>query len=86
MFRSLARAYSALPAAAPATPERTSFGGLKDENRIFTNLYCRHDPFLKVCSALGQPLARFPASSRMLGTATGPPHGHRHQLPALCSS
>lgn len=30
----------------PAT-EETHFGGLKDEDRIFTNLYGLHDPFLK---------------------------------------
>ncbi|KAI9089708.1 hypothetical protein K1719_029001 [Acacia pycnantha] len=30
----------------PAT-EKTHFGGLKDEDRIFTNLYGLHDPFLK---------------------------------------
>ncbi|GMH40582.1 hypothetical protein BSKO_08486 [Bryopsis sp. KO-2023] len=34
----------ALSVDAPA--ERTSFGGLKDQDRIFTNLYARHDPFL----------------------------------------
>ncbi len=51
MLRSFARAFSA---AAPAPqqpdppPERTHFGGLKDEDRIFTNLYGVHDPFLKV--------------------------------------
>ncbi|KAL9241272.1 hypothetical protein vseg_015402 [Gypsophila vaccaria] len=28
-------------------PEKTHFGGLKDEDRIFTNLYGIHDPFLK---------------------------------------
>ena len=28
--------------------EKTSFGGLKDEDRIFTNLYGRLDPFIKV--------------------------------------
>jgi len=27
--------------------QKTSFGGLKDEDRIFTNLYGQHDPFLK---------------------------------------
>merc|ERR1719379_3147227 len=36
-------------AAAPARQfaERTSFGGLRDEDRIFTNVYGRHDPFMK---------------------------------------
>lgn len=34
---------------AQAAPgEKTSFGGLKDEDRIFTNLYCQGDPFIKV--------------------------------------
>ncbi|KAI6694633.1 hypothetical protein NL676_022343 [Syzygium grande] len=31
----------------PPPPEKTHFGGLKDEDRIFTNLYGLHDPFLK---------------------------------------
>lgn len=26
-------------------------GGLKDEDRIFTNLYCQGDPFIKVLAA-----------------------------------
>ncbi|KFM25849.1 NADH dehydrogenase [ubiquinone] flavoprotein 1, mitochondrial [Auxenochlorella protothecoides] len=34
------RAYS-------SAPEKTSFGGLEDKDRIFTNIYGRHDPFLK---------------------------------------
>ncbi|KAG1667853.1 hypothetical protein FOA52_011041 [Chlamydomonas sp. UWO 241] len=33
--------------APPPVPERTSFGGLRDEDRIFTNIYGRHDPFIK---------------------------------------
>merc|ERR1712113_643875 len=39
------RSISADASAAPA--ERTSFGGLKDEDRIFTNLYGKHDVGLK---------------------------------------
>lgn len=31
---------------APA-PRKTNFGGLKDQDRIFQNLYGRHDPSLK---------------------------------------
>jgi hypothetical protein len=31
----------------PPPPERTSFGNLKDEDRIFTNLYGLYDPGLK---------------------------------------
>ncbi|KAA8521935.1 hypothetical protein F0562_012751 [Nyssa sinensis] len=31
----------------PPPPEKTHFGGLKDDDRIFTNLYGLHDPFLK---------------------------------------
>ncbi|KAJ6988793.1 NADH dehydrogenase [ubiquinone] flavoprotein 1, mitochondrial isoform X2 [Populus alba] len=31
----------------PPPPEKTHFGGLKDEDRIFTNLYGLHEPFLK---------------------------------------
>eukprot|EP00210_Caulerpa_lentillifera_P009010 g8600.t1 len=38
---SVCRAFSA------EVSQKTSFGGLKDEDRIFTNLYGRHDPFLK---------------------------------------
>lgn len=52
MLLSFARAFSSTPAPQPeqpeAPPERTHFGGLKDEDRIFTNLYGQHDPFLKV--------------------------------------
>ena len=29
-------------------------GGLKDEDRIFTNLYCQGDPFIKVLAATAQ--------------------------------
>ncbi len=47
--RSIARAFSAAAETPPpAPPAKTSFGGLKDEDRIFTNLYGEHDPFLKV--------------------------------------
>jgi hypothetical protein len=42
------RAYSTSPPSTTATAERTSFGGLKDQDRIFTNIYGRHDPFIKV--------------------------------------
>lgn len=35
------------PPPPPPPPERTHFGGLKDEDRIFTNVYGLHDPFLK---------------------------------------
>ncbi|KAG6550847.1 hypothetical protein Mapa_007460 [Marchantia paleacea] len=31
----------------PPPPEKIHFGGLSDEDRIFTNVYGRHDPFLK---------------------------------------
>jgi hypothetical protein len=38
----LARSYSAAAAEkADKKPEKTSYGGLKDEDRIFTNLYGR---------------------------------------------
>jgi len=43
----LVRYQSAAPAAAPPKQTKTSFGGLKDEDRIFTNLYGRHDWKLK---------------------------------------
>lgn len=35
------------PPPPPPPTEKTQFGGLKDEDRIFTNLYGMHDPFLK---------------------------------------
>ncbi|KAK2163594.1 hypothetical protein NP493_1454g00030 [Ridgeia piscesae] len=34
-------------------PEKTSYGGLKDEDRIFTNLYGRHDWKLKGAMSRG---------------------------------
>ena len=56
---SLERGYAAAPPqqAAPQAQaqaqagERTHWGGLQDKDRIFTNLYGRHDPFLKVRSS-----------------------------------
>lgn len=39
---SLLRSFSSAPAG------KTSYGGLSDEDRIFTNIYGFHDPFLKV--------------------------------------
>lgn len=45
--RSFAAAAAGAPSAPEAPPERTHFGGLRDEDRIFTNLYGRHDPYLK---------------------------------------
>jgi hypothetical protein len=38
---------AAAPAAAPA-PAKTTFGGLKDEDRIFQNIYGVHDTSIKV--------------------------------------
>jgi len=55
------RAYSAAAEAPPAPPAKTSFGGLKDEDRIFTNLYGRHDPFIKVSNRLSRARGRAPA-------------------------
>lgn len=40
-------------AAPPAAPKKTSYGNLKDEDRIFTNLYGRHDWKLKGAMARG---------------------------------
>lgn len=45
-FSAQAASTSSTPAP-PPPPEKTHFGGLKDEDRIFTNLYGQHDPFLK---------------------------------------
>jgi hypothetical protein len=42
------RCLSTTAPAAPPAAEKTSFGNLKDEDRIFTNIYGRHDPFIKV--------------------------------------
>jgi len=42
----LAAGHNARFLSADAAPAR-SYGGLKDEDRIFTNVYGRHDPFLK---------------------------------------
>ncbi|CAF1237645.1 unnamed protein product [Rotaria sordida] len=39
--------------APPAPPQKTKFGPLKDEDRIFTNLYGRHDWHLKGAQARG---------------------------------
>ena len=52
---SLARGFTASSAvgaaeAAPEAPQRTHFGGLADQDRIFTNLYGQADPFIKVRS------------------------------------
>ncbi len=46
--RALSQAAATPPPPPPPPPaEKTHFGGLKDEDRIFTNLYGVHDPFLK---------------------------------------
>ena len=43
---------AAAPPSAPAAHEEARVhGGLRDEDRIFTNLYCQGDPFLKVLTA-----------------------------------
>lgn len=50
------RAFStAAPGAAPAAPpaERTKFGGLQDKDRIFTNIYGKHDKSLKGAMSRG---------------------------------
>ena len=49
LLRSALKSFSAQTSPAPPPPpEKTSYGGLKDEDRIFTNLYRQGDPFLKV--------------------------------------
>ena len=48
-IRSALRSFASQTSPAPAPPpEKTSYGGLKDEDRIFTNLYRQGDPFIKV--------------------------------------
>jgi len=37
------------------------FGGLQDKDRIFTNIYGRHDPFIKVGGGAGQAAAALAA-------------------------
>lgn len=41
------------PPPPPPPPEKTQFGNLKDEDRIFTNVYGKHDPFIKGALARG---------------------------------
>lgn len=49
VLRHAVRALStAAPAPAAPVAEKTSFGGLKDEDRIFQNIYGRHDISIKV--------------------------------------
>ncbi|XP_047334232.1 NADH dehydrogenase [ubiquinone] flavoprotein 1, mitochondrial-like [Impatiens glandulifera] len=38
---------TATPSQPPPPPAKTHFGNLKDEDRIFTNVYGLHDPYLK---------------------------------------
>ncbi|CAF0994125.1 unnamed protein product [Brachionus calyciflorus] len=45
--------YQSAAAAAPPKQKKTTFGGLKDEDRIFTNLYGRHDWKLKGAMSRG---------------------------------
>ena len=76
-MRSALRAYSAAAEAPPPPPAKTSFGGLKDEDRIFTNLYGRHDPFIKVshrlcCASRRAALCNSPSMHQVLDAAN--PH------------
>jgi len=65
-LRSFAAQASSAP---PPPPEKTSYGGLKDEDRIFTNLYRQGDPFIKVTNAsCVHPL------SSSVGVAFSPAH------------
>eukprot|EP00270_Netrium_digitus_P020168 TRINITY_DN8205_c0_g1_i1.p1 TRINITY_DN8205_c0_g1~~TRINITY_DN8205_c0_g1_i1.p1 ORF type:complete len:485 (+),score=99.48 TRINITY_DN8205_c0_g1_i1:22-1455(+) len=48
-----AAASTAAPPPPPPPPEKTSFGGLKDEDRIFTNVFGKHDPHIKGAMARG---------------------------------
>lgn len=48
VLRHAVRALStAAPAPAAPAAEKTSYGGLKDEDRIFQNIYGRHDLSIK---------------------------------------
>eukprot|EP00878_Enallax_costatus_P034113 GHUV01037749.1.p2 GENE.GHUV01037749.1~~GHUV01037749.1.p2 ORF type:complete len:121 (-),score=22.85 GHUV01037749.1:648-1010(-) len=42
---------TAAPAPAAPAPEKTSFGNLKDDDRIFQNIYGRHDLSIKASSS-----------------------------------
>lgn len=46
------------------SPQKRSYGGLKDEDRIFTNLYGRHDWKLK--GALSRVLYKSSTANRFL--------------------
>ncbi|KAL6753423.1 NADH:ubiquinone oxidoreductase 51 kDa subunit [Haematococcus lacustris] len=58
-FRALSTPAASAPPAAPpgapaaSPPARTSFGGLKDEDRIFQNIYGRHDISIKGAESRG---------------------------------
>lgn len=54
-YRSVSKAFSTQAPAAPVA-EKTSFGGLKDDDRIFQNIYGRHDLSIKVWGAAARLL------------------------------
>lgn len=41
-------AAAAVPAAPPKPQLKAKYGGLSDQDRIFTNIYGKHDPFVTV--------------------------------------
>lgn len=55
--------------------EKTSFGGIQDDDRIFTNLYGKHDPFLKVRARTGRI-----AVDAGRGFGTSRKEGQKHKL------
>jgi NADH dehydrogenase (ubiquinone) flavoprotein 1 len=48
-----ARGLATVEDGTPPPPKRTQFGGLKDQDRIFQNLYGRHGPDLKSAMKYG---------------------------------
>ena len=57
VLRTFAAQAPSPPPPTPPPPGKESYGGLKDEDRIFTNLYCQGDPFIKVSTRHALQLA-----------------------------
>ena len=56
-LRSFAAGAASPPPPTPPPAAKTSHGGLKDEDRIFTNLYRQGDPFLKVWRSVSKTIS-----------------------------
>lgn len=65
------RSFSAAPSAPSPEEAPRVHGGLKDEDRIFTNLYCQGDPFIKVRCLPGPcPVLHTPPRRALLCTCS----------------